>query len=222
MSFSNLRRLSVVKQEVILASNEEVARCVIHPRYLHPSGGPFDPKYLLDLKRAGASFVYKSSVAWRKYLPLAGDVHGYGCNSAAQSNENRVANGKPCIPMESAAHYIGFYNIGVGEAQSASNEIYSVYVEHWPENDSDAHCHLVLAERENLNEEQTKLKGHYRTNVISALWASLNGPERHVCACDSEHSKALNNLELPLKSRQPANDHGSVEPAEKSADLAFE
>ena len=181
----------------VVSASAAAARCAIHPRYLHPKGGPFDAKYFLDLKRHDESFNYKTSVGSREFLPAVADVHEYGCKSAAISNEERAAAGKDVTPRKTAAHYIGFYNIQVADVESQSNEVYSVYVEHWPEKGQKAHCHIVLQENPELSDEQRKLKSFHRTNVITGLWEHMSGPFRHICECDEEHREFLALLDLP-------------------------
>ncbi|MGA1831638.1 hypothetical protein [Rhizobium wenxiniae] len=187
----------MVEQGQIVSADEVVARCAIHPRYLNPKGGPFDPKYLLDLRRAKDSFDFKTSVASREFLLATDEVHRYGCESAAISNRERVEAGKDVTPLRGAAHYIGFYNAGVSELQIQSNAVYRVFVEYWPEKGQQAHCHIVVAENPDLDEEQNKLKSFHRTNVITGIWEVMDGPYRHICACDEGVCDALEALELP-------------------------
>lgn len=187
----------MAEQGQTLSLDHVVARCAIHPRYLHPNNGQWDHAYLLDIKRVKGSFDYKASVCSREVLPTAEAVHEYGCGSAALSNENRRANGKDVTPLKTAAHYVGFYDVVVRDIVAQANDVYEALVEHWPEHGQIAHCHIVLREKNDLTEDLQKLKQLHRTNAITAIWRSMSGPVRHVCECDEEVRDRLSKLVLP-------------------------
>jgi hypothetical protein len=174
-----------------------VVRCAIHPRFLK-NDGPFDPIQLLDFRRARPAFDFKSSVGNRGDLTTETAVHAYGCRSAAISNDNKVAKNEQVVPLKNAAHYVGFYEIQTTHVAEATNDIYIAFVERWPELGEDAHCHLVLRERDDLSKDLSKHKADRRTDAITAIWHRMTGPSRHICDCDLAVEAELSAVDLPI------------------------
>lgn len=127
-------------------------------------------------------------------MPSEDEVHAYGCRSAASSNANKA---EPPVPLEGAAHYIGFYEMSVKDGLDEANDVYDVHVEQVIENGEEAHCHIVLSERPDLTKEQQRLKSAKRTDILYGIWEKMTGPFRHVCECDKDYSKELSAIVLP-------------------------
>lgn len=184
-----------------LHADEQIARCAIHDRFLTGSADSdervFSEERLLALSRDKGTPNHKTSVGWRKLLPGDADVHGYGCRSAAMSNFKNAEKGRVLVPTQGQAHYLGFYNIDVGAVLRHENEIYKTFVEEWPEEGEDAHCHIVLEEKDGLTKNQQKLKSHYRTEIITGLWGVMGNPSRHICDCDVAYIDTLSSIRLP-------------------------
>lgn len=175
----------------ILSGKDVVARCAIQPRFLKDRR--FHHVALLDFRKVKGTPDYATSVAWRKLLPTEGDVHMYGCRSAAFSNANKT---ETPTPLVQAAHYMGFYDLAVQDAIDETNDVYNVHVEQVVENGEQAHCHIVLTELPDLTKDLQKLKGARRSDIFLGIWSKMTGPCRHVCDCDLEYSDEL--LAIPL------------------------
>lgn len=186
----------------ILSAEESVARCAINPRFLYPKDNRFDSVYLLDFKKQKGTSIHVTSVGWRKLLPTEDAVHEYGCRSAASSNANKA---EPPVPLQGAAHYIGFYELSVKDGLDESNDVYDVHVEQVIENGEEAHCHIVLTERSDLTKDQQRLKGARRSDIFYGIWEKMTGPFRHICECDIDYDKELSAIVLPPPGT--ANDH---------------
>ncbi|TIO52981.1 MAG: hypothetical protein E5X80_04975 [Mesorhizobium sp.] len=196
----------------LLGSNEVVARCAIFPQFSSPQDREsFAYDRLLYFREPEVKTTPKTwllSVGWRAKLPTEAEVHGYGCRTAANSNERRAEDaaqkGRTIVPLQDTVHYLGYYEFPVSAAEGAANDVYDVYAEHAPEMGEDAHSHIVFREKTEL--EKNPPKSVRRTAIIDAIWRRSTGPKKHLCPIDEPHRAYLETvpLEEPPKAEEPA------------------
>jgi hypothetical protein len=197
----------------LLGSNDVVARCAIFPQFSPQTDREsFAYEKLLYFREPAVKTVPKTwllSVGWRAKLATEGDVHSYGCRTAANSNERRneeaKAKGETLVPLRDTVHYLGYYEFSVSSAASAANDVYDVYAEHAPEMGEDAHSHIVFREKAGLPKNPPK--SARRTEIVDAIWRRSSGPQKHICACDGNHRSYLEGIPLgtpPGKEAKPS------------------
>ncbi|WP_164772410.1 hypothetical protein, partial [Mesorhizobium sp. M2C.T.Ca.TU.002.02.1.1] len=156
--------------------------CCIYPKFLAENRA-FDPRILFRLQNKKPPFAL--SVAHMGDLP-GGALHGYGCNAAAVANQRQSAE---------TSHYLGYYQFTVGDAEAAANEVYDVYVVRAPEHGADAHCHVLVSEREGV--DQNAPKKEFKVFVVDDIWSRVQGPDRHICPVDESIRQTLEAIDLP-------------------------
>src|SRR5579862_9273098 len=67
------------------------------------------PKYMRFKNMGG---VYRTSLAWRRFLPTIDAVHEYGCNISSGINASKLVNG--VLPAKSRHVYAGAYALDPG------------------------------------------------------------------------------------------------------------
>ncbi|RUV02373.1 MULTISPECIES: hypothetical protein [unclassified Mesorhizobium] len=189
-------------EPTLLGSSEVVARCAIFPQFSkegEPGSFAFEKLfYFREPKAKTTPKTWLLSVGWRAKLPTEGDVHAYGCRTAANSNQRRAEEaqkkGQAIVPLEDTVHYVGYYEFPVSAAAGAANDVYEVYAENSPEMGEDAHCHVVFREKTDLPKDPPK--SARRTKIVDAIWRRSSGPRKHICAADEAHRAFLEAIPL--------------------------
>jgi hypothetical protein len=143
----------------LLPDNVGLARCAIAPEILKGTfENAFDSSGLFYFRKCKKTGELQLSVGARDILLTENEVHEYGCRVAAVSNANKAERGKDVIPMETAAHYLGYYEVLTGAAKEAANDVYDVTAYRFEEHGEPAHSHIALNERPNRKKILQRLR----------------------------------------------------------------
>lgn len=186
-----------------IPERENLFRHCIHP-HSFASKAFNTTKYIAIREKNG---VYKTSLAWERFVPEVPLVHAYGCSLAQRMNGNDQASGR--YREANKKIYCGAYQLNAGSIRALSDirgipEIESIDVVHCIEDGAIAHANLeiVFKDTKDLDLEGAK------TAVVDRLWSMMSGPLLHVCACDSEINSHPN-LKLPVGPKGVYSDHRS-------------
>jgi hypothetical protein len=194
---------------------ESLARCVLFPKNIADSENLahqvlFDFGTLASNTRA----PHGSSTGSISILKTKDAIHAFGCRMAGLSNQRKMV--RPRYKdnvfdrVRDGDFYIGYYVLKSEDARAVITEIHFVDVEHCPENNENAHCHVLSKCREDLPDNYQDFKSKARssrTKVIDRLYNILTGPERHVCEEDVHQREELTNVKLealPASMQAPA------------------
>jgi len=152
---------------------------------------------LLKFQKSKGEQNYVLSVVRRGLAKGSADVHAYGCRQATFSNEKKAEKqGCPIHEIVEPVYYLGYYDLITDSCEKLSGASYEVYVEHVPENNEEAHCHVVLAEAPTINKDH---KSAERLAIYIKLWDSCVGPARHICPENENMRTILESIDLPKK-----------------------
>lgn len=190
----------------VLAYQDEVARCLIYPRFNNLDGAFAGERcYSFNQpKGAGKRSDYILSVGYTGLLKSVSGIHKYGCRTAVNANKgiaDRKAEKRLDFDKEKdSVCYIGCYILDINDLKAVNSDFYDIDVVAHPELGEDAHYHLCLkikdgvpaetrAEREDLSDK--------RLDIIREIHKISFGPLRHVCQIDIDREDELSKIHVP-------------------------
>ncbi|RWH18166.1 MAG: hypothetical protein EOQ75_21940 [Mesorhizobium sp.] len=183
----------------MLSDGEIIYRSALFPRMV-TSGVIAPERAISDFTRetdADGNQIFTISVGRGNLLPTMGEVHDYGCRVAAAANDDRAKKkGAPLARPDETVHYLGSFKLLVSDVLAAPRQLVELSVVHFPMPGLDEHCNIVL-QRNNIEAKKSEVSAE-RTSILAHLRLSLDDPQPHICACDSDLIELFQDIKLTI------------------------